>query len=180
LLKKKKFEQRILRQAAAFAKDPASFCFDKNNADEKPQTIFQVLHESDLPSSDKQVERVSQEGAEMFAAAGTTARVMTTAMFYLHDNQSILKKLRQELDQAFPDPNMIPSVKILENLSYMVRSLCYTVAIQIVYYETNFLQAAVIKESLRMAAPVATRLPLILREPIKFREWVIPAGVRAL
>ena len=56
----------------------------------------------------------------MFAAAGTTARVMTTAMFHLHEKPEILRKLQKELDDAIPDPAVIPPVKVLEALPFMV------------------------------------------------------------
>ena len=86
-------------------------------------TIFQVLHESDLPLSEKTVERVSEEGSEMFAAAGTTARIMTSAIFHLHERPATLQILREELEKAIPDADDIPSVKLLEGLPYMVRNL---------------------------------------------------------
>ena len=63
---------------------------------------------------------MSQEAAEMFAASGTTARIMYAAMFFLHDSISSLKLLQEELDKAIPDANAIPSTKILESMPYLV------------------------------------------------------------
>ena len=58
----------------------------------------------------------------MFAASGTTARVMTTAVFHLLNRPSTLEHLQEELDCAISNPSNIPSIKVLESLPYMVGS----------------------------------------------------------
>ena len=49
-----------------------------------------------------------------------------------------------------------------------------------IYHHADKFKGAVIKESLRMAAPVATRLPLVARSVIKYGHWEIPPGVSTL
>ncbi|KAI9705373.1 MAG: hypothetical protein M1820_005203 [Bogoriella megaspora] len=150
-----RLRERIYEQAASFAENRIRGNDPEKTTHPRPKGIFQVLLESDLPQSEKSVDRISQEGSEMFAAAGTTARIMTAAIFHLHETPYALEALSKELEQAIPDASQITAVKILKQLPYL---------------------NAVIKESLRIAAPVATRLPLIARKPIEYREWTIPSG----
>lgn len=56
------------------AKNPKGFVNDEKS--ERPVPLFQTLLESNLPTEEKNTWRMSQEGSEMFAASGTTARVM--------------------------------------------------------------------------------------------------------
>jgi cytochrome P450 len=42
------------------------------------------------------------------------------------------------------------------------------------------MQSAVIREGLRLSYGLTTRLPRIAHEDIKYKEWVIPAGVRII
>ena len=63
---------------------------------------------------------MSEEGAEMFAASGTTARIIYAAVFHLLDNSASLQLLLEELDAAIPNAAAIPPVRNLENLTYLV------------------------------------------------------------
>ncbi|TAQ83096.1 hypothetical protein B7494_g8578 [Chlorociboria aeruginascens] len=149
-----KLNHRIYKQAEISAIDPKGFV-DEKKGDQRPAPLFQTLLESNLPDQEKSTWRMSQEGSEMFAASGTTARVMSACMFYLHERPETLKLLQQELDERIPDPRRIPALKTFESFTYM---------------------QAVIRESLRMAAPVATRLPLVAPSVIEYGDWCIPAG----
>ncbi|KAG9242947.1 cytochrome P450 [Calycina marina] len=142
----------FLRQAEKAIQNLPRFEDQKNN---EPTGLFQVLLESNLSDHDKDVPRIAQEGSEMLSASGTTARVMSSCMFWLLERPETLRRLQKELDEAIPDPGQIPLTKELEKYPYM---------------------DAVIKESLRMAAPVATRLPLVAPRAIQYKEWSIPAG----
>jgi cytochrome P450 len=73
---------------------------------EKPYpTIFHELLESDLPPSEKGVQRLGDE-AQTILGAGleTTAWALTVATFHILDNPNILKNLRYEIEQAIRDP----------------------------------------------------------------------------
>jgi len=114
---------RIHKQANMYSKDPSAFQDSKKGAQDstgRPITLFESLRNSNITDQDKTVWRISQEGSEMFAASGTTARVMSACMFYLHDRPSTLKLLRDELDSAMPCPNSIPPTQMLAALPYLV------------------------------------------------------------
>lgn len=77
---------------------------------------------------------------------------------HLLSNPDILKKLKDELQAAFPDPDDNVLVK-LEILPYL---------------------KAIIKEGVRLSYGVASRMQRVPWEPLVFKtaekEWVIPAG----
>lgn len=87
-------------------------------------TVFDVLDNSSLPASEKDVDRQAQE-AFVLVAGGTetTARTITACMFQLVSNPSIYARLRAELKEVMPEPQSEPSLKTLENLPYFVRAL---------------------------------------------------------
>ncbi|KAL8885902.1 MAG: hypothetical protein Q9215_006310 [Flavoplaca cf. flavocitrina] len=86
---------------------------------QKPRFLHQIL-ESNLASSEKTAERMSQEAFSIIAAGGeTVARTLTTMTYYLITNPPILAKLRQELQSAQPDPmNPLPFQE-LEQLPWL-------------------------------------------------------------
>ena len=92
--------------------------------EQKPRFLHQIL-ESNLASSEKTAERMSQEGFSIIAAGGeTVARTLTTMTYHLITNPPILAKLRRELQSAQPDPlNPLP-FKELEQLPWLVGLLC--------------------------------------------------------
>ncbi|KAF2756045.1 cytochrome P450 [Pseudovirgaria hyperparasitica] len=121
----------------------------------RPETLFEVLQRRKLHDTEDELERLTQEGTELFAAAATPVRVLTAVMFYLLDRPETLAKLREELDAAYPDRMTIPTLKSMESLPYLIN---------------------VVKEALRVAFPVGGRLPLLCREPMTFGNWIIPPG----
>lgn len=122
------------------------------------RTIFHELLESDLPESEKGLERLWQEGQVVVGAgADTTANTLNTITYHLLANPSILKTLHDELKAAIPDPRVHATLKVVEQLPYL---------------------NAVINEGLRLSYGVSTRLARISPvEPMKFHDWEIPAGV---
>ncbi len=62
----------------------------------------------------------------------------------------------------------------LQKLPYLVRSLSYSID---GYCSDRALQSAVIREGLRLSYGVTTRLPRIAHEDIRYKNYVIPAGV---
>ncbi|KAL9627691.1 MAG: hypothetical protein Q9204_006397 [Flavoplaca sp. TL-2023a] len=123
--------------------------------EQRPRFLHQIL-ESNLASSEKTAERMSQEGFSIIAAGGeTVARTLTTMTYHLITNPSILAKLRRELQSAQPDPLTPLPFQELEQLPWLT---------------------AVIKESMRLWGVMASRSPLVSPTPLQYEDWVIPAG----
>jgi cytochrome P450 len=127
---------------------------------EKPYlTIFHELLESDLPPSEKGVQRLGDE-AQTILGAGleTTAWALTVATFHILYNPNILKNLRHEIEQAIRDPYDEVEWQRLEKLPYLT---------------------ACIQDALRLSYGVTARHPRVSNQtPIKYKEWLIPPGTR--
>lgn len=87
---------------------------------QETETLFSVIRRSKAPESEKTASRISQEGTEMFMASFTPGRTMMLGMYYLHAYPHVLQALRDELDEANPDPRVDLSYKTLNNLPYLV------------------------------------------------------------
>lgn len=87
------------------------------------RTIFHTLRDGDLPPQEKTLERLCDEG-EILTGAGseTTASALSKIWFYLCENPDKLRKLREEVVRAMPDPDMLPPWSTLEQLPYIVNS----------------------------------------------------------
>ncbi|KAK1750420.1 cytochrome P450 monooxygenase sdnE [Echria macrotheca] len=129
---------------------------EKKKEEGEKRTIFHTLRDSDLPASEKTLQRLCDEG-EILVGAGseTTAQTLARMFYYLGTDKNVLGKLRRELDSAVPDVSRIPSWAELQGLPYL---------------------GAVIKESLRLSYGVTTRLPRVAHEDIHYKGYVIPAG----
>ncbi|KAL1600670.1 hypothetical protein SLS60_007058 [Paraconiothyrium brasiliense] len=123
----------------------------------KYRTIFQELRDSELPASEKTVQRLMDEGLILLGAgADTTAHTLAVLWFHLLQNPVTLAKLTQELQEAIPDPHNPPPWAKLEQLPYL---------------------RAVILEAHRVEAVITVRLIRIApNEDLHFRDWTIPAG----
>lgn len=127
-------------------------------------TIFhELLQNEDLPPFEKTMQRLVNEG-QIIVSAGTetTAWAISVITYHLLASPAILKKLREELERAMPDPSVLVKVETLEQLPYLT---------------------ACINEGLRLSYGVCTRLPRISPEAVMTfndgnRDWHIPPGVR--
>ena len=97
-------------------------------------------------------------------AAGTltTAFALSVATYHLLENPRMLRRLKDDLRAAIPDPSQNPRLPVLENIPYLT---------------------AILKEALRLSYGVASRLPrispvepIIFNDPTTGKEWIIPAG----
>lgn len=120
-------------------------------------TIFHELLQSDFPLREKSLQRLADE-AQLMIGAGmtTTSWIMTVMIFHILSKPRILKQLRSELEEAFPDPNANLISLDLERLPYL---------------------SACIQEGQRLADAVSRRNPRVSPETvIKYKDWTIPAG----
>jgi cytochrome P450 len=123
-------------------------------------TIFHELLNSNLPDSEKSVERLTDEAQTVIGAGQeTVAWILTVITCHLLSNPVVLRKLKIELATAIPDPDVITPEATLSNLPYLT---------------------GVIKEGLRLGYGVTSRLARVPHEPLVFptkgRDWIIPAG----
>ncbi|KAF4424084.1 Cytochrome P450 monooxygenase sdnE [Colletotrichum fructicola] len=95
----------------------------------------------------------------LVAGSDTSATSVTTALFEILRNPAIEKRLIEELDAAIPDKNDLPPLQTLEKIEYLT---------------------ACVKEGIRLASAVPSRLPRIvphnLSEPLVVDGKVVPPG----
>ena len=78
-------------------------------------------------------------------------------MYHIMANPRVLETLREELIEAIPDPDVMPSIATLQNLPY----LC-----------------AVVDEGVRISLPVPARSPRIFQDhALQYGRWTIEPGI---
>lgn len=94
---------------------------ERNRTGNKAEgTVFQTILDSDLPESEKSVERLKDEGQSLVGAGSeTTARSLSLVTFYLLRDKKMLQKLRAELQTVSTD-NPTSLLSRLEKLPYLV------------------------------------------------------------
>ncbi|KAL8929202.1 MAG: hypothetical protein Q9208_001285 [Pyrenodesmia sp. 3 TL-2023] len=122
-------------------------------------TLFRHLVNSDLPASELSDERLSRE-AQVLIGSGTitTAGTLGFICYYILANPSIRKRLAEELKPVMEGyPEKKPTWAQLEKVEYL---------------------QALIKEGLRRSYGTMHRRPRVSpNQPLRYKQWVIPAGV---
>lgn len=119
-------------------------------------TIFQAVLDSDIPSSEKTPERLTDEAQTLVGAGSeTTAKSLAMITFFLTSAPEKLQRLRDEIQAVERESDGSLSLAKLEHLPYLT---------------------ACITEGVRMMSGVTNRLPRVAHEPMKYAEWKIPAG----
>ncbi|KAL8995633.1 MAG: hypothetical protein Q9169_004676 [Polycauliona sp. 2 TL-2023] len=125
----------------------------------QPKNIFQtILSSKYISKAEKEQDRIAQEAFGLVGAGGeTVARVLVRATYHLIANRdTALLRLKKELATLPKDLNLRVDLKTLEKMPWLT---------------------AVVKESLRIAAVVSSRLPVVSpKDPLIYGEWEIPAG----
>lgn len=92
-------------------------------------TIFQALLDSDLPASDKTVERLTQEAMNIVGAGfETTGKALSFVTFFVYSDPEVLRKLRKEIEACESKSGGRLDLIALEKLAYLVsqtRDLVY-------------------------------------------------------
>ncbi|KAH6973674.1 cytochrome P450 [Ilyonectria sp. MPI-CAGE-AT-0026] len=137
---------------------------DKWTLDGSHPTIFhELLSSKTLPAREKTPSRLAQEG-QILVQGGTltTSWAMSLATFHLLNRPSTLRKLRDELFEAIPDPTEVVPLAKLENLPYL---------------------RGVVKEALRLGIGTSSRLArvapdetLVYYDRDNDKEWHLPPG----
>ncbi|ETN36568.1 uncharacterized protein HMPREF1541_08846 [Cyphellophora europaea CBS 101466] len=152
----KSWMQRVGIQVKKIKSDPETMSMIKSEKRRK-DTIFAQILSTDLPEHELSDQRLIDEGV-LIATAGseTTAWAITITTYHLMKTPSALKRMREELAAVDITPgDPVAPWTALEKLPYTT---------------------AVIKEGLRMAGGMLSRLPRIYDKPIQYKEWLIPAG----
>lgn len=134
-------------------------------------TVFGSLLQSDLPPSEKSLQRMTEEGFSLFAAGTETVSwALTVITYHLLAKPAMLEKLTAEISQVVDSSGQLPPWAALERLPYL---------------------GAVIHEGLRLSYGLATRTSRIATaEDLVYRgdwtrkgsqkptqaEYVIPRG----
>ncbi|KAF2119258.1 cytochrome P450 [Lophiotrema nucula] len=120
------------------------------------RTVFHELLASDLKKGGLSEDLLHHEAASITAAGiDTTKSALTMASFWILQKPDIYEKLHQELVEAIPDAENMPSLTDLEKLPYLY---------------------AVVQESLRMSYGVTERLTRTNPSgPIQYGDYIIPA-----
>ncbi|CAG9972528.1 unnamed protein product, partial [Clonostachys byssicola] len=129
---------------------------------EKPSSFRElfrtILSSPVINDEEKKPERIAQEAfAVMVAGNDAIMWTFATGTYYILANkEKIMPRLREELLKVMPDPHDRPSVTELEQLPWF---------------------GAIIKELLRISAPLLSRLPVIAPdEALQCGDWTIPPG----
>ncbi|KAF8920111.1 cytochrome P450 [Mucidula mucida] len=135
-----------------------SFLENENAKQSDHEIIYHhLLH----PSTDKHA-RPSKSSlldeAMLLIEAGsdTVGNTCYVGVFHALNDKVIYRKLRAELDEAWPDKTQPFPLQALENLPYLT---------------------AFIKESLRMSNGVVTPLPRVVQQRMRISGYTVPAGV---
>lgn len=121
-------------------------------------SVFGALLTSDLPPSEKSVERLTDEGFSLFAAGTETVSwALSVITYHLFANPELLEKVTAEVTQAIdPISGELPSWNTLEKLPYL---------------------GGVIYEGLRLSYGVASRSSRIpVGEDLVYRGKWAPKG----
>ncbi|KAI9748899.1 MAG: hypothetical protein M1835_001689, partial [Candelina submexicana] len=129
---------------------------DTSNDDMKSTpTVFSELAHAEVPSEEKSVHRLTEEGV-LFVVAGneTTGNALSIMTFHILNNPAVLQSLSKELVEAIPDPKILPMWQDLEQLPYL---------------------KAVITEGLRLSYGVISRMPRVAPDTtLRYKDWEIP------
>lgn len=88
--------------------------------EDAPDTIFNELMKSNLPPDELTVDRLESEAMSIIGAGiETTKESLAISVFHIIANPAIHKRLRKELEEAIPDPAVLPELKDIEVLPYL-------------------------------------------------------------
>ena len=130
----------------------------RNESVRAKATVLRALYQSDLPDSEKTIQRFIEEAQTLLVAGSeTTGNTLTLTTFYLLADPNRAEKLKQELARVKKDQDSPLVYHDLQRLPYLTAS---------------------ITEGLRISSSVAGRLPRINpHAAMSYNDFVIPAGV---
>ena len=147
-------------------------------------TVFAELLNSKLPSHELSQKRLQNEAVSVIGAGFETTRwALAVSSYHILANPSIYKRLRQELHEAIPNANEIPSCATLQNLPIL--SACIEEGTQKIsklrFHPPGIKKPAVSADSssstaLRVGYGIVQRSPRSSPEPFIYESYTIPPG----
>lgn len=117
--------------------------------------VHEIVH-SNLPSTDKTLERILEEVKTVTGAAiETTAGTLRLVVYHVYTNDEVLGRLRKEIASVSAEPTAPITLRQLEQLPYLT---------------------AVLTEGLRLSPGISTRAARITDKDLFYNDWCIPAG----
>lgn len=93
---------------------------DNAGGKEQPDTIFTSIIQSDIARSEVTHDRLQHEAISVVGAGiETTMRTLTISVYHITNNPTVHQRLREELLQAIPDPENMPSWAALQKLPFL-------------------------------------------------------------
>ncbi|KAF2439814.1 cytochrome P450 [Karstenula rhodostoma CBS 690.94] len=128
---------------------------DDVKVNDAQKTIFQEILGSKLPPEDKTQRRLEDE-AQIVIGGGveTTAFALAIAAFHIINKPEIYERLHADLVKVFPNRATL-DLHPLEQMPYL---------------------KACIMEAVRMGYGLSARNPRTHDKPLRYNEWIIPAG----
>ena len=140
--------------------DPISLSEPLLQSDSKREatTFHSLVNTPLLPPVERKEIRLRDEGEMVVTAGGeTTAQVISRIVYHILANKdTVLVKLRAELKQAIPDPTVMPSLRLLQNLKCL---------------------STIVEEGLRISTPVLARSPRVFpHDDLVYKQHTVPRG----
>ncbi|KAL8860495.1 MAG: hypothetical protein Q9178_003154 [Gyalolechia marmorata] len=137
--------------------DVQSIVEDLSSESHEPEPgLFLDVLQSNLSPQENSAKKIAREGMSLLIAGTvTTAVTLSLITYHLLVNPDKLARLREELEQAVPDSNLLPPISRLEAVPYLY---------------------ACVQEGLRLAYGTSNRLTRVSRTAMRYRDWNIPAG----
>ena len=113
--------QKAIYEQSADALHGDKYDIRQGDAVGKHRTIYDQLTDPSIPSQERSLQRLQDEGLLLISAGTeTTARALTTACFHVASDDQVRKQLREELKTVLPTPTSPITWAELERLPYLV------------------------------------------------------------
>ncbi|KAM5430386.1 hypothetical protein McanMca71_005682 [Microsporum canis] len=147
---------RYLQQSEQDTRDTLAASVSPSPNIKVKDTIVYAITHSDLPPADKTFDRIFEELATITGAGfETISNTLRLILYHVYTNDTILQRLREEINKASTTSSKPVALKQLEKLPYLT---------------------AVLTEGLRLSPGVATRAARITDKDLFYENWRIPAG----
>ncbi|KAI2781412.1 cytochrome P450 [Daldinia loculata] len=150
------------------------------------KTIFHEIIRSDIPETEKETRRLTEEAMVIvIAGSETTASTLAAIMYHLLTDRQLFSRLRAELETVMPDRNELPVASKLDSLPLLNAIIEEAIRLypgathrqdrtcpdEDLVYEAPDGQTYVIPagSAVGMAAPILNRNPDLYDQPNEFR-----------
>lgn len=94
---------------------------DRDSTTETKSVIISALNDPNIPAEERRIDRLLDECSVItFGGTETSSRALSVGMFYVLNDKSLMRKLRDELDTLPSRPDHAYSLSELEPLPFLV------------------------------------------------------------